>query len=99
MTAAILWIPLSRRPRLPHPPVPSPDPTPSPDPKERVVIDTAVRSIQQWNILCEQGVSIAMSSNVDIQNIARINSALKTKTSSINNAVTVLTSKFSAFHL
>jgi len=69
------------------------------DPKERIVIDTAVKTIQQWNILCEQGVSIAMSSNVDIQNIARVNSALKTKTSSLNNAVTVLTSKFSAFHL
>jgi hypothetical protein len=69
------------------------------DPKERIVIDTAVKTIQQWNILCEQGVSIAMSSNVDIQNIARVNSALKVKTSSINNAVTVLTSKFSAFHL
>jgi len=69
------------------------------DPKERIVIDTAVRTIQQWNILCEQGVSIAMSSNVDIQNIARVNSALKVKTSSLNNAVTVLTSKFSAFHL
>lgn len=69
------------------------------DPEERVVIDTAVRTIQQWNILCEQGVSIAMSSNVDIQNIARVNSALKVKTSSLNNAVTVLTSKFSAFHL
>jgi hypothetical protein len=69
------------------------------DPNERIVIDTAVRTIQQWNILCEQGVSIAMSNNVDIQNIARVNSALKTKTSSLNNAVTVLTSKFSAFHL
>jgi len=69
------------------------------DPQERIVIDTAVRTIQQWNILCEQGVSIAMSSNVDIQNIARVNSALKVKTSSLNNAVTVLTSKFSAFHL
>jgi hypothetical protein len=69
------------------------------DPEERIVIDTAVRTIQQWNILCEQGVSIAMSNNVDIQNIARVNSALKTKTSSLNNAVTILTSKFSAFHL
>jgi hypothetical protein len=69
------------------------------DPQERIVIDTAVKTIQQWNILCEQGVSIAMSSNVDIQNIARVNSALKTKTSSLNNAVSILTTKFSAFHL
>ena len=69
------------------------------DPEERIVIDTAVRTIQQWNILCEQGVSIAMSNNVDIQNIARVNSALKTKTSSLNNAVSILTTKFSAFHL
>jgi hypothetical protein len=69
------------------------------DPEERIVIDTAVKTIQQWNILCEQGVSIAMSNNVDIQNIARVNSALKTKTSSLNNAVSILTTKFSAFHL
>jgi hypothetical protein len=69
------------------------------DPQERIVIDTAVKTIQQWNILCEQGVSIAMSNNVDIQNIARVNSALKTKTSSLNNAVSILTTKFSAFHL
>jgi hypothetical protein len=69
------------------------------DSSERMVIDTAVRSIQQWNILCEQGVSIAMSGNPDVQNIARMNATLKQKTSNLNNAVTVLTSKFSAFHL
>ena len=69
------------------------------DKTERMVIDTAVKSIQQWNILCEQGVSIAMSGNPDIQNIARMNATLKTKTTSINNAMSILTAKFLSFHL
>jgi hypothetical protein len=64
---------------------------------ERDIIDAAVNSIKQWNILCEQGVTIAMSSNVDVQNITRMNSAIKTKTSSINNAITILSTKFSSF--
>jgi hypothetical protein len=66
---------------------------------ERDIIDAAVNSIKQWNILCEQGVTIAMSNNPDVQNITRMNSAIKTKTSSISHATAVLSTKFSSFHL
>jgi len=61
---------------------------------EKQMIDTAVSTINQWNVLCDQGITIAMNNNVDIQNINKLNNTLQCKTSSINNAISILTNKF-----
>ena len=61
---------------------------------EKQMIDTAVSTITQWNVLCEQGVSIAMNNDVDIQNLNTINNTFQIQTSSLNNAISLLTTKF-----
>ena len=45
---------------------------------EHDVINRAVATIDNWNVLCDQGVSIAMSSNPDIQYITQSNDILNT---------------------
>lgn len=66
---------------------------------ERHMIDTAVSTINQWNILCEQGVTIAMNNNSDVKNISQINNALKNKTTSLTNAISILNVKFNSMKL
>ena len=61
---------------------------------EKQMIDTAVSTITQWNVLCEQGVSIAMNNDVDIQKLNTINNTFQIQTSSLNNAISLLTTKF-----
>jgi len=61
---------------------------------EKQMIDTAVSTIKQWNVLCEQGVTIAMNNDVDIKNINTINNTIQIQTSSLNNAISILTNKF-----
>jgi hypothetical protein len=66
---------------------------------DKNIIDTAVSTIDNWNILCNQGVSIAMTNNVDIQKIKQVNSALKSKTDIIKNSTNLLKAKFAQFHI
>jgi hypothetical protein len=63
------------------------------------VINQAVATIDNWNVLCDQGVSVAMSNNSDIQNILNINNNLKTKTSTLRNATTNLRAKFALYNI
>lgn len=63
------------------------------------VINQAVATIDNWNILCDQGVSVAMSNNADIQNILSINDSLKTKTTTLKNATTNLRAKFALYNI
>lgn len=63
------------------------------------VINQAVATIDNWNVLCDQGVSVAMSNNSDIQNILSINNNLKTKTSTLRNATTNLRAKFALYNI
>jgi hypothetical protein len=66
---------------------------------ERQVINTAVRTINQWNTLCESGVNIALSNNDDIKNITAINNTLKLKTSGLNNAISILSARFKSMNI
>ena len=66
---------------------------------DKNIITTAISTINNWNTLCDQGVTIAMTNNPDIQNIANTNTALNTKTASIRNATTLLRAKFAQFNL
>ena len=63
------------------------------------VINQAVATIDNWNVLCDQGVSVAMSNNPDIQNILSINNSLKTKTTTLKNATTNLRAKFALYNI
>jgi hypothetical protein len=66
---------------------------------DKNIITTAVSTINNWNVLCDQGVTIAMTNNSDIQNIKLTNTALSNKTASIVNATTLLRAKFAQFNL
>ena len=66
---------------------------------EQNVIQQAVATIDNWNVLCDQGVSVAMSNNTDIQKIAQVNNNLKSRTSALRNATNQLKNKLAAFNI
>jgi hypothetical protein len=62
---------------------------------DKNIITKAVATIDNWNVLCEQGVSIALSSNPDIQYIKQANLNLKQKSGVLKTATDALRAKFS----
>ena len=66
---------------------------------EQNIISQSINTINSWNVLCEQGVSIAMSNNPDIQYIQQANNSLKNSTSSLVSATNLLKSKLSNFNI
>ena len=66
---------------------------------EKNVITAAVSTIDNWNILCEQGVSIAMSNNPDIQYITNASNQLKTTTSTLKSATDRLKNKLASYNI
>jgi len=75
---------------------------PSPDANlsaaEHAVIDKAIQTIDNWNVLCEQGLSITMSNDVDISFIKNSSDDLKIQTTSMRTATDKLKSKLAQFH-
>ena len=67
--------------------------------EEKGVISAAVSTIDSWNVLCEQGVSIAMSSNPDIQFITASSNQLKTTTQTLKNATDKLKNKLASYNI
>ena len=66
---------------------------------ERVIINKAVTTIDNWSLLCDQGVSIAMSNNPDIQSISTASSRLKLNASLMINSTSTLKSKLSRYNI
>ena len=66
---------------------------------DKSIINNAILTINNWNKLCEEGVSIGMGNNVDIQNIVSINSSLKAKTNIITNVTHILQNKLHGYNL
>jgi len=64
---------------------------------EQNVINQAVNTIENWNVLCDQGVSIAMSNNPDIIRISSVNSQLREKAPFIRTATALLRAKLANF--
>lgn len=58
--------------------------------EEKAIIHQATVAIDNWNILCEQGVSIAMSNNSDIQYIKTASDTLKNTTATLTTATNAL---------
>jgi hypothetical protein len=63
------------------------------------IISGAVTTIENWNTLCEQGVSIAMSTNPDILFIKNANNILKQNTGNLTAATNKLRVKLTGFQL
>ena len=66
--------------------------------EERHVINKAVTTIDNWSVLCDQGVYIAMSNNPDIQLISTASSRLKVNASLMTNSTSTLKSKLSRYN-
>jgi hypothetical protein len=62
------------------------------------IINQAATTINNWNILCEQGVTIAMSNNPDIQYIKQANSDISTNINTLKNASLKLRNKLQSFN-
>jgi hypothetical protein len=66
-------------------------------PEEQSIIQNATATINNWNVLCDQGVSIAMANHPDIQYIQIANADLKNTTSALVNATNKLKNKLAMF--
>lgn len=67
--------------------------------EEKSIIDNAVTTIDNWNVLCEQGVTIAMANNPDIQYIVEASDQFKQKTQTLKNATNLLKSKLAGYNI
>jgi hypothetical protein len=66
--------------------------------KEKNIINQAVVTIDNWNVLCEQGVSISLQHNPDIQFITHASQELVQTTNVLKNASQKLKSKLSKYN-
>jgi hypothetical protein len=67
--------------------------------EEKNIINKAVSTIENWNIICEQGVTIAMENNADINFIKQASNELKQTTLQLKSATASLKSKLAAFKI
>jgi len=67
-------------------------------PAEKNVIEKAIQTIDTWNVLCEQGVSLSLQHNPDIQFITQANNELKQTTRTLKTATNTLTTKLAKFN-
>jgi hypothetical protein len=63
------------------------------------VITKAVTAIENYNILCEQGVTIALTNSADVQYIKMVNSDLESKTTALRTATNKLRAKLASYNL
>ena len=61
---------------------------------DKNIIVQAVNTIENWKVLCDQGVSIALANSPDIQCIKTVNTTLKQKTGLLTAATNALRAKF-----
>lgn len=67
------------------------------DPEDKKTIETAVATINNWSVLSDQGVSIAMKDNDDIKCITTVSSQVKVKAQLLNNATNALKAKMNSY--
>ena len=68
-------------------------------PAEKNIISKSVETIDNWNNLCQHGVSIAMSNDVDIQYIQNASNQLKQTTISVKNNCSILRTKLANYNI
>lgn len=64
---------------------------------EQNIIDKAVDTIENWSLLCDQGVSLAMSNSPDIIYIKSANLELKQKSNVLKSNISSLRTKLTAY--
>lgn len=64
---------------------------------ERNVIDTAVSTIENWKILCDQDINVSMSNNPDVVYIKQASDQLKNKANSLRANTNILRAKFAIY--
>jgi hypothetical protein len=69
------------------------------DASEVAIINNAVTAIDRWNVLCEEGLTIALTNNPDIQYINNANTELMAKTSQLQNATSKLKARFIQYNI
>jgi hypothetical protein len=67
--------------------------------EEKHIIAKSVETIDNWNTLCQYGVSIAMSSDVDIISIHNASEELKQSSVTLRSASSRLRAKLAAFNI
>jgi hypothetical protein len=65
--------------------------------EEKNIIDKAVETIDNWNLLCEHGISVGLENNVDIQYITQASEELKNTSNVLKNATTNLKNKLAQY--
>ena len=65
---------------------------------EKNVINKAVATIDNWNILCEQGVKVSLQNDPDIQFITQASTELITTTNVLKTATNKLKTKLASFN-
>jgi hypothetical protein len=65
--------------------------------EEKNIIARAVDTIDNWNIICDQGVNIAMNNNPDIQAVKQYNDDLKATTNVLKQATNKLRTKLNSY--
>jgi hypothetical protein len=66
---------------------------------EKNIISKSVDTINNWNTLCEYGVSVAMANDVDVQYIESASAQLKQKSNAIRNAASTLRAKLAVYNI
>lgn len=66
---------------------------------EKNIINKAVDTIDSWNVICEQGISIAMSNDPDISFISQTSNTLKQTTVNLRSAIRTLSDKLKVYKL
>ena len=66
---------------------------------EKAMISKSVNTINSWNQLCENGISISMTNDPDIQYIKQASNILKQNTNSLTNATSKLRSKLALYNI
>ena len=66
---------------------------------EKNIIAKAVDTIDSWNILCEQGISIAMANDPDVQFIQEASTELKTTSATLVSLTKNLKSKLASLNI
>lgn len=64
---------------------------------DKSVVNNAVQTINNWNTLCQQGVSLTMANDVNIQSIAQSNANLKAKSNVLQSIASTLQAKLASY--
>jgi hypothetical protein len=67
------------------------------DAEDKKTIETAVATINNWSVLSEQGVSIAMKENEDIKCITNVSCQIKAKSQQLRDATNILKTKMASY--